>query len=135
MPPPPGRLAVAAVLVTALTATPLGPIAAAEVDGAPIRFDEPVLTDVGHSPASIAAGDFDGDGDLDLVAIGSGPELVVVAGDGDGGFSVARSITLPGEARRVITGHLDGDGAPDLVVASYLSMSLLYFRNRGGDPT
>jgi len=68
-----------------------------------------------------SVGDFDGDGHDDVVGRGSaGADLLLYAGDGDGGFARARRLSSDWSAYDLTTGadDLTGDGRPDLVARS-----------------
>jgi len=85
----------------------------------------------GQNPSSIAVADVNGDGKLDLVATGwcevgtSCPNgnnglVGVLFGNGDGTFQAAQSYSYGDkyDAYSTAVGDLNGDGKPDLVVAS-----------------
>ncbi|MFY9607363.1 MAG: C25 family cysteine peptidase [Blastocatellia bacterium] len=75
--------------------------------------------DVPGAPQLIGTGDFDADSHRDVVAaeIGAG-SLVLLPGDGDGGFTLARSIALPGVVTALVTGDANRmDGLADVIVA------------------
>lgn len=97
----------------------------AQVTGEPDR-----LTDHG---SGIAFGDLDGDGHVDA-AIGTTGGLVLLRGDGQGGFEVLRSADEPGPDR--ISGltavDYDGDSDLDLVFGAQEPPGLYVLRNTGG---
>jgi hypothetical protein len=72
-------------------------------------------------PRSIAVGDFNGDGRADLIT--SNPDrsngnglLALMAGDGAGGFSAARSYTAPSQPVQALDADFTGDGKTDLII-------------------
>lgn len=89
---------------------------------------------VGSEPADLAIGDMDGDGDLDLVVAESAEaQVVVLPGDGRGGFGEPRRTALPegSDPHLVAVGDLDGDGVPDAAVSSHDSNRVTFLRGEG----
>ena len=75
--------------------------------------------DVPGAPQFLGTGDFDGDGHRDVVTGEAGAgSLVLLSGDGHGGFAPARSIALPGKITALATGDVNRiDGLADVMVA------------------
>ncbi len=73
----------------------------------------------------VALADFNLDGNPDLALLNADRTLTILLGNGSGGFNSApnsASIALPGVGAyvtSVVSGDLNGNGKPDLVVASY----------------
>ncbi len=85
---------------------------------------------VGDSPESLAIADFDGDGKPDLVTandVGSGTVEVLrnTSTSGVVSFAPAQTISAGSRPYGMATADLDGDGKPDLVVASYSTPGIL----------
>jgi hypothetical protein len=91
-------------------------------------FGSAVNSAVGHSPTSVAVGDFNGDGKLDLVTGdynygGTTTDVTVLLGNGNGSFQTPASIDLsyPGfglGVASVAVGDFNADGKLDLLAAS-----------------
>ncbi|HZN04198.1 MAG TPA: FG-GAP-like repeat-containing protein, partial [Candidatus Polarisedimenticolia bacterium] len=84
----------------------------------PFRVEGP-LVDL-PAPADLAgAGDFDNDGHLDLVvAAEGGRTLLLLRGDGRGGFADPLPRSLPGRLSRMVVGEMNHpDSLADIVVA------------------
>jgi hypothetical protein len=80
---------------------------------------------------SLAAGDFDGDGKLDL-AIGRKDDVLVLFGDGLGGFPLESDLPEPpGNYRGVAAGDLDGDQLDDLGAVNQDADDLLVYLSTG----
>jgi CSLREA domain-containing protein len=71
-----------------------------------------------QGPNLLGTGDFDADGHMDLVAATLGGNLLyLLSGDGRGGLSSARPISLPGQVTALVAGEINRpDGLADLVV-------------------
>lgn len=90
--------------------------------------------------ASVAIGDVDGDGHLDVLRTVPGDathRVDAYLGDGQGSFAVT-PVTSPVEVALGVTpthatlADVNGDAAPDLLVASGASPTLLFLPNAGG---
>jgi hypothetical protein len=99
-------------------------------------FQAPTLLAAGRELSAVAVADLDGDGhpDLLLTDYSAGQLLVLRQGDAGGGVftpAVAHDVGNRG-ALAIAVGDLDGDGRPDVVVASFgppgLPGSLSVFR-------
>jgi hypothetical protein len=81
-------------------------------------FGSPKTQPVGVHPNFVVARDLDRDGHLDLAVANSGSDNVaVLRGDGAGNFQPAAFVPVPAP-RNLAIGNFDGDGVPDLAVAS-----------------
>jgi hypothetical protein len=88
----------------------------------------PVATppSTGNNPIAIAVGDFNQDGVLDMVVcnlisnagLGASSSLTVLLGNGDGTFTPAPTVTIPGGSEYVYAADFNLDGKLDLVVAN-----------------
>jgi len=88
----------------------------------------------GYIVASVAVADVNRDGNLDLLVAnqctesscesGSG-DVGVLLGNGDGTFQPAVNYGLEGSPNSVVVADVNGDGKPDLVVASYGTVEVL----------
>ncbi|MCK6446031.1 MAG: VCBS repeat-containing protein [Planctomycetes bacterium] len=72
---------------------------------------------VGFAPRLLAAADYDGDGALDVACVGPGTARVL-RGDGAGNFTLGSTSTVNFDPCELTVGDTNGDGLPDLVVAS-----------------
>ena len=70
-------------------------------------------------PLAIAAADLDGDGHPDLVLTGGKNEVLVLLGDGRGGFRVLARVRAGENPTAIAVADMDGDGHLDVVVANH----------------
>jgi hypothetical protein len=82
-------------------------------------FEAVQNTGAGHSPNSVAVGDFNGDGWQDLaVSNAYSANVSVLLGNGDGSFQAARNLRLGFQPLSVAVGDFNGDGRLDVVVTN-----------------
>lgn len=74
---------------------------------------------VDNFPYTIATGDFNRDGNLDVAVAGRGLEVVVLLGNGSGGFISERA--YPGMGGTVLAGDFRGNGNIDLIAGATTS--------------
>ncbi|MGH9823156.1 MAG: FG-GAP repeat domain-containing protein, partial [Blastocatellia bacterium] len=81
-------------------------------------FPETGLYQLPESPDFIGVGDFDNDGHIDVVAAAAGSDqLLLLPGDGHGGFGPVELISLPGTVTTMTAGEIDRpDGLADIAV-------------------
>ena len=94
------------------------------------------------NPGNIAVADLTGDGNLDLIYTQSntptqstGSNMLEVAlGNGDGTFHAPITTTIPGGFQHVYVADMNGDGIPDVILATYsygAGTSLEFLRGLG----
>jgi hypothetical protein len=98
------------------------------------EFNPPVTYSLGGTDANaVLVKDVNGDGKLDVISVNHGTSTVsVFLGIGDGTFRAAREFAVTKSPVVVATGDFNGDGKPDLAVASNTSISILLGDGAGG---
>ena len=89
---------------------------------------------VGTKPSFIAIGDWNGDRKIDLaVANASSNTITILLGNGAGGFSAApgSTIAVGTSPRSIASGDWNGDGAPDLAIANFISANITILLGNG----
>ena len=96
---------------------------------------EPVLeppTPIGHEASPSVVADFDNDGFADIATGNSSSNTTSIAlGSGDGHFRSVQNLDVGERPHGVAALDVDGDGDPDLVVASEVGRRLTLYRNDG----
>ena len=103
-------------------------------------FQMPSTYAAGSSPVSVAVADLDGDDQLDIAVAnqnvnGASSTASVLGGNGDGTFGSAQPYVVKGSAESVEAADVSGDGAPDLLVASWLGTTSILISQNGGPLT
>jgi serine/threonine protein kinase len=100
------------------------------------KFKPVVSYNIGDSPISLAAADFDGNGKTDLGVIdNSGKDISILLNKGDGSFTTASNYAIGSYPEKmslvyVAAGDFNRDGRPDLAVAD-LNRTIHILLNRG----
>jgi Bacterial Ig-like domain (group 3)/FG-GAP-like repeat len=82
----------------------------------------------GTVPVEVAAADINGDGNSDAIFAESNSgsyDIAVALGNGDGTFQAETTTAVPALPERLVVGDFNGDGKPDVVTASGVSVYLL----------
>jgi hypothetical protein len=99
--------------------------------GAPTKFSTPL------SPFAVVTGDFNGDSNADVATVNvqqTSSNVSVLTGNGAGALSAPTNFNVGATPIRIITGDVNLDNAPDLVVTSPPNVAAL-LNACGGAPT
>jgi len=90
-----------------------------------------------NAPDAITVADFDNDNNLDIAVVNSGSSTASVAvylGNGAGGFSTGHAYAAGSGASDVLAADINGDGYPDLTVASFTTGNVTILLNDAAHP-
>ena len=117
-------------LLSASIASPISELATASLTGVVSfpRTDYPV----GHTPSSIATGNFSGSGNLDLAVTNEGDgSISLLLGNGDGTFQTQTTIATGIDPDAIVTADFNRDGKSDLAVANFTDNSISILLGNG----
>ena len=93
-------------------------------------FEPELKLAAGPAPVAVASADFDGDGRPDLAVAesgqGVGKTVTVLRGLGGMKFAAPVEVWVPQSPNALAVGDMDGDGKPDLVVATTQGVAILH---------
>jgi uncharacterized repeat protein (TIGR01451 family) len=106
----------------------------------PISFTSASTKGAGFAPVSLATGDINEDGNTDIVAADfQNSQVLVLLGDGQGGFTQQASVSVASNPRSVVLADFNGDGHLDMAVnhttfssPSFQSVTVLTGDGQGG---
>ena len=83
--------------------------------GPPVRISLPP----GFHPVAVAAADFNGDGIADIAVGGSRSQMLLLTGDGRGGFRAGPPVQAGSNPSSMEVADMNGDGHLDVVIANH----------------
>ncbi|MBI5085332.1 MAG: VCBS repeat-containing protein [Acidobacteria bacterium] len=97
------------------------------------QFGAPAVLNVGAAVTAYTVWDVTGDGKPDVVA-SAGDQVLIFAGDGQGGFAAPARLNLPGggPSEGLLVFDADGDGKPDILAGLSTGPNVTVYLNAGG---
>jgi type II secretory pathway component GspD/PulD (secretin) len=118
-------------LLSSSLVTPVSQLSSSNLSALTSGFPRTDFT-VGHVPAGVASGDFNGDGKLDLAVTNQGDATVsILLGNGDGTFPTEKIFATGAGPTAVVVGDFNSDGKLDLAVSNFTDNTISILLGNG----
>lgn len=111
------------VAVAASVSTPFSFVVSVSLSNGDGTFASPSIVNIGSQSSDMTSGDFNNDGNPDLAVVGLHGSVIVLLGNGAGGFTLTFAPSV-GSFAHVAAADLNNDGKADLIVTDFLGQSV-----------